>query len=470
MIKSQIVKTNILNHLLFFSASFITVVAIFTWGEYLKNQRATKHIVVHSAAPEVHPPDDFIASPSHITPLARQALALQKRLRQSQGYAPHIFALTTAITERQELMTHRTTVSFTDTKTNEEIWSWDVSLQQYPAWLTLSTGLVSASYQVNPKRITEYFARNGYPESITPPIHSVIQSTETNRSGITHAETTTIARPGFTFNVSETANQVAQALLSGQSNVTIALQEDNGRIYYASASGIVVMDLLGTGRSNFARSTSQRDYNIRRALKSYLHNILIPPGETFSFNKVFGNAVTLNQGWKEALGIFNGSDLQPTPGGGICQTSTTLYRSLLAAGLPIEEQYNHSLYVHYYEKYGVGLDATIFMGGKDLVFRNDTPSYMLVQAYADEYDAFINLYGVKDGRSVDLEGPYFATNAPEDSKVHNRKLHVNEIAWVQRISQPNGETEENVLVSRYKEIPVRLLAEHKKQTEETVEL
>ena len=110
------------------------------------------------------------------------------------------------------------------------------------------------------------------------------------------------------------------------------------------------------------------------------------------------------------------------------------------------------------------------MGDKDLVFRNDTPSYMLVQAYADGYDAFINLYGIKDGRTVDLEGPYFATNAPQDFKVYNRNLHVNEIAWIQRVHRPNGETEENILVSRYKEIPVRLLSEHKKQTEEKVEL
>lgn len=471
-------KTNILHHLIFFGASFITVIAIFTWGEFLSDKNTSKHVVIHSAAPEV-PLDtlgDFRASPPTIartkpvTPIARQALALQQRLRSSQGYAPPLFALTRALTQRQELIRQTTTLSFTHPETGEEIGHWEVSLQKYPAWLTLSTGIASASYQVNPKRIVEYLARNGYPELITPPTHSVVLSTERDRHGITRAETTQIARAGFTFNVSEAADHIADALTSGQSHLQIALQHDNGRIYFASASGVVAMDLLATGQSNFARSTAERDFNIRRALNQYLHNILIPPGETLSFNNAFGNAVTVRQGWKEALGIFNGQDLLPTPGGGICQTSTTFYRAILNAGLPIEEQHNHSLYVHYYEKYGVGLDATIFMGGKDLVFRNDTPSYLLVQAYDDEYDAYINLYGVKDGRSTELLGPYFATNAPEDFLVHNRKLHVNEIAWIQRIRRPTGETEENLLVSRYKEVPVRLLAEHKKLKEEAVEL
>ncbi|MBI3335981.1 VanW family protein [Candidatus Peregrinibacteria bacterium] len=466
-------KTNILHHLLFFGASFITVVGMFTWGEHLKNIAPTKHVVIHSAAPtqltELAIQQPLIRT-TPITPLARQALALQKRLRESQGYSPPLFVLTPALTDRQELLTHATVVSFTHPDTGEEVGTWDTSIQKYPTWLTLSTGIASASFAVNPKRIVEYFARNGYPELISPPIHTIVQSTVTNKRGVTHAETTAIARAGFTFNVSEVSSQIAQAIQSGTPTLTIPLKHDNGRVYFASSSGIVVMDLLGVGQSNFARSDAGRDFNIRRALKSYLHNIIIPPGETFSFNRALDNAVTLNQGWKEALGIFDGWDLRPTPGGGICQTSTTFYRALLAAGLPIIEQYNHSLYVHYYEKYGVGLDATIFMGDKDLVFRNDTPSYMLVQAYADGYDAFINLYGVRDGRSVDLLGPYFATNAPEDLTVFNRKLHVNEIAWVQRIHRPNGETKENILVSRYKEIPIRLLAEHKKQKEETVEL
>ena len=63
------------------------------------------------------------------------------------------------------------------------------------------------------------------------------------------------------------------------------------------------------------------------------------------------------------------------------------------------------------------------------------------------------------------------TNAPDDFEVNGRKMHVNEISWIQRIRRADGRTEEQTLLSRYRNIPLRVLRKFaKKEEEERVEL
>ena len=145
-------------------------------------------------------------------------------------------------------------------------------------------------------------------------------------------------------------------------------------------------------------------------------------------------------------------ELRPTPGGGICQVSTTLYRAILFGGFPVLQRRSHSLYVTYYKKYGVGLDATIFPGSQDLVFLNDTPGNLIIQATVENADEIVvNIYGIPDGRTVALEGPYMSENAPDDLRVNGRRLTQKEIAWKQQIRYNDGRIEENVILSYYRE-------------------
>ena len=186
--------------------------------------------------------------------------------------------------------------------------------------------------------------------------------------------------------------------------------------------------------------------------------MLIAPGETFSFNSALGDVVETYTGWKESLGIFNGDELKPTAGGGICQVSTTTYRAAIQAGLPIKDQRNHSMYIKYYKEHGEGLDATVYVGSQDLTFTNNTPGYLFINAYSKGNEAYVDIYGTDDGREVALEGPYRKKDAPEDV-VHPEgerwALGWQSIAWRQRIKNAKGKEEQvNYIVSHYtNEIP-----------------
>lgn len=404
------------------------------------------------------------AAPS-ADPLDRKAERMQQRLYHRFGTSPSLASLRSALKERQTFFTAALTATFTvDAPPSIAAVpeSWDVSLQQHPLWLTFYFTGNAARFFVDARRIQEDLALFGIP-GVVRPVHGSLLSFAEDGKVLRAATDGIVPMSGLTYDVPEIALLLADALSMGvSSSVVIPLTYEEGRIYFPKEDEQSPLVLLASGRSNFAGSPWGREKNIEKAVREHLNNILIPPGATFSFNATLGGPVTQNRGWYEALGIFgNGDELRPTPGGGLCQTSTTVYRAILAGGFPVTERRSHSLYVGYYKKYGVGLDATIFPGSQDLAFTNDTPSYLLLQAATEGKDMVVNIYGVPDGRQVALEGPYFSSTAPDGLLVNGRKLREKEIAWIQRIVRPGGEEQENVIVSAYKKgIPHQILVEH----------
>ncbi len=245
-----------------------------------------------------------------------------------------------------------------------------------------------------------------------------------------------------------TKQLIKNALTYGSNETVGAFKNEEGRIINESGTDLGEMELLSTGLSDFAGSSYGRDFNVRKTLNEHYNGVIIPAGESFKFNDFLG-PVTYSAGWKGSLAIFNGNELKTVPGGGICQISTTVYRAAINAGLNIEEQRNHSLYIDYYEAYGEGLDATIYPGYQDLIFTNDTENPILIEAYADDTLAVVNFYGTDDGRSVELYGPYTQSKQNDEVIKALGGLDYNQIAWKQIIKWPDGSIKEYWRVSTY---------------------
>jgi vancomycin resistance protein YoaR len=176
-----------------------------------------------------------------------------------------------------------------------------------------------------------------------------------------------------------------------------------------------ITEMIGRGVSEFHGSVENRAYNIHLAA-SRINGSLVKPGETFSFDKAVGDISTLT-GYKQAYVIQNGKTVQGD-GGGVCQVSTTLFRAILNAGLPVVERNPHAYRVGYYEQNSPpGIDAAIYTPTVDLKFKNDTSSTILIEAYPDmdNYNLVFELYGTKDGRQVTMTKPIVSgeTPAPE---------------------------------------------------------
>jgi len=178
------------------------------------------------------------------------------------------------------------------------------------------------------------------------------------------------------------------------------------------ANNLGIKELIGEGHSLFYHSIPTRIHNIALGA-SRINGILVAPGEVFSFDKALGD-VSAFTGYQQAYIIQNGKTVLGD-GGGICQVSTTFFRALLNAGLPIVERHAHAYRVGYYEQDSPpGIDATIFVPSVDLKFKNDTGNYILIQSQIDlnNLSLAFYLYGTKDGRQVTMTKPVITNQTP----------------------------------------------------------
>ncbi|MBT4384468.1 VanW family protein [Candidatus Peregrinibacteria bacterium] len=278
---------------------------------------------------------------------------------------------------------------------------------------------------------------------------------EADLSQITLATTEGRVQDGRYLITDTTRTLIESGIENGETTVTGLADFTLGQVINKTGKDLGPLTHIATGVSNFESYNEGRNFNVRKALNEHYSNLVIPAGAEFAFNSFLG-PVTYSAGWEGSLAIFGGTNLRKVPGGGICQVSTTMYRAALDAGLEIKKQYNHSLYVHYYEQEssyegveGAGLDSTIFPGVKDLIFVNNTPNPILIEAYDDGFDAVVKFYGENDGRSTSLEGPFTQSNQTQELIDATGGLTLKQIAWKYRINKANGESITDWLISTY---------------------
>ena len=125
-------------------------------------------------------------------------------------------------------------------------------------------------------------------------------------------------------------------------------------------------DTLSSFTTKFNPNLKERSQNIKlSALRCNDYALL--PGEVFSFDKTIGPR-TIENGYKPSK-VYVGNTLKVGIGGGICQTSSTIYSSGLYSGLEIVERHCHSLPVSYVT---TGQDATIAEDYLDLKIKNNS--------------------------------------------------------------------------------------------------
>lgn len=125
-------------------------------------------------------------------------------------------------------------------------------------------------------------------------------------------------------------------------------------------------ELLSKFTTYFSKGAINRNHNIE--LSAYKNNILLKPGQTFSFNTNTGNSNLTSNGYKEA-GVIVNKKYTTGVGGGICQTSSTLHASVMQLkDLQIIERRPHSIPVGYVR---VDQEAMVNYGTSDFRFKNN---------------------------------------------------------------------------------------------------
>ena len=160
----------------------------------------------------------------------------------------------------------------------------------------------------------------------------------------------------------------AQAALDGAApgeTVSVPAVIEEPEVTASDLKMLLFQDVLGEARTHVSGSAG-RIGNVKLSAK-LINGIVLNSGDTFSYNDSVGKR-TEARGFKPAPAYVKGETVDEV-GGGICQTSSTLYLACLLSNMEITERYAHR-YVPAYIDWG--MDATVSWGGPDYKFTNNT--------------------------------------------------------------------------------------------------
>lgn len=162
--------------------------------------------------------------------------------------------------------------------------------------------------------------------------------------------------------------------------------------YYKNINGVI-----GESVTSFNSSGPGRINNIKISARAF-NGKVVHPGEILSYNSTIGT-INRQAGYQNAPVIIDG-ELEPGIGGGVCQTSTTLYNALLSADLTVTERSHHSIPSSYMDK---GLDAVVVENYLDLKFKNDFDYPIYISSWVSGKTVYFKVYGDKENRDYTIQ-------------------------------------------------------------------
>lgn len=214
-------------------------------------------------------------------------------------------------------------------------------------------------------------------------------------------------------------NDLKAALESGQESYDIKVKATQPEITGDMLKTMLFRDKMGSWTSYFSGGNVSRSSNVRLSA-SRINGITLLPGETFSYDETIGKRSAAN-GYKTAT-VYVGNTMEEGIGGGICQTSSTLYSAVLYANLEIVSRTSHSLPVSYMP---AGQDATIAEGYIDFKFKNNTDYPIKIICTTNYGSVTCSIMGVKpEGESVSIINTRTSTLEPKTTRTMNSEIPV----------------------------------------------
>ncbi len=214
-------------------------------------------------------------------------------------------------------------------------------------------------------------------------------------------------------------SEFEKAFLSSDKTYSIPVKTNMPEKSAEELNRLLFCDTLASYSSSFSTSSESRATNVRLSA-SRINDYILMPGDVFSYDKTIGKRTAAN-GFREA-NVYVGNKIETGIGGGICQTSSTLYSAALYANLEIVSRTSHSLPVGYVP---AGQDATIAEGYIDLLIKNNTDYPVKIVAVTNGRMLTCKFLGVKTpGQSVELFHSRISTSSPKTERSFDEAIPV----------------------------------------------
>ena len=208
---------------------------------------------------------------------------------------------------------------------------------------------------------------------------------------------TTKSSDGVKLNISKTLSNLTSSI-DNKKKETIPLVMEKKEAKIKTKDVESVNTKLADYTTSFEKSDSQRSHNVEKSAK-ITSDILLMPGEVFSYNAHTGKTNSKN-GYQEAPIIINGK-LEKSAGGGVCQTSSTIFNTALLSGMDIVSVTNHSASLTYVP---LGRDATVNDSGLDFKFKNTFDHPVYIKNTVNNKRLTCTIYGnSSDKKNIDIK-------------------------------------------------------------------
>ena len=224
------------------------------------------------------------------------------------------------------------------------------------------------------------------------PVNSTVRSFDFNTKTFTFTDD----RPGVRIDPDDLYSQVTELLDDGVTRKELRIIPEK---ILAEVTKTELMNRFGliSAYTTTTTNDNKRNTNIQLSAEAISGKTVLP-GEIFSFNGATGER-TAAKGYQEAPAISGGQSKDEV-GGGVCQTSSTLFNAVARADLEIIERNPHAWPSHYIEK---GLDATVNWPGLDFKFKNNTEWPVFIIAGYSKRKVTVNIYGMSLGSDVHID-------------------------------------------------------------------
>lgn len=195
--------------------------------------------------------------------------------------------------------------------------------------------------------------------------------------------------PGMQMNLKKSLDIAKESIKNDKFKIELDVKLDKAKFTKDDLKGIDTR--LASYKTQFG-GMAGRDFNIKKSTIDS-GEILLKPGQEYSFNDITGEK-TIANGYKVAPVIESGK-LIPGVGGGVCQTSSTIFNTALLAGMEITVRRSHTIPSDYVD---MGRDATVYDGnpGQDFKFKNPFKHPVFIKNYVKGSSIVSEIYGSKE--------------------------------------------------------------------------
>ena len=269
-----------------------------------------------------------------------------------------------------------------------------VTVQVHSQKVSLSTTVISnvLSTTVKDGRLTPVVDENALDKALADTAGTLVKAPQAARiiQAADGKRTVVPGTDGYTVVTKDAGAKLLAAITAADRTMTLDTTATK-----ASATNVDVnsvgTEMMSEFVSNFPTGSSNaaRTHNIQTALAK-MNGVVVQPGQQFSLLQTL-MPIDAAAGYVNAPVLSGGVDVLGM-GGGISQTSTTLYNAVFFAGMQLDEHKAHSFWI---SRYPMGREATLSIPTIDNKWTNDSGHPVLLQAGIEGHAAVIRIYGTK---------------------------------------------------------------------------